>query len=162
MLRCDGRQRWKSRSNKDRRHHHLPLRHHLPPRGTAGSLGGGGYLTAGAEANHQSLHGRYVGTPSQKRRRHRWWLGSRDDDRLPRITGPCDRLTLLAIKKLTLTAALTQGRPLRHRLSFNMLWMDGPPSLHACNSHTCNKFHYTMMKNKLYHCKDGDMKIKQI
>jgi hypothetical protein len=39
---------------------------------------------------------------------------------------PAIALALLAIKKLTLTAALTserklaQGRPLRHRLSFNM------------------------------------------
>ena len=32
-----------------------------------------------------------LGPPSPQRRRHHWWLGSRDNDRLPRITGPCDR-----------------------------------------------------------------------
>ena len=42
MLRCDGRHRWESHSNEDRRHRHLPTLRRLPPRGTAGSLGGGG------------------------------------------------------------------------------------------------------------------------
>ena len=33
---------------------------------------------------------------------------------------------------------------------------------HTSNSHTCNEFRYTMTKKKLYHCKDGEMKIYQI
>jgi hypothetical protein len=74
-------------------------------------------LTAGAEANQ------YAGTPSQKRRRHCRWLGSRDDYRLPRITGPCDRAPAARDHQLVLTSErkLAQGRPLRHRLSFNSM-----------------------------------------
>jgi hypothetical protein len=82
-----------------------------------GAWEAGVYPTAGAEANHQSLHGRYVGTLSRKRRRHRRWLGCRDDDRLPRITGPCDRAPAARDHQLALTsertlATSTQGRPL--------------------------------------------------
>ena len=108
----------------------------------------GVYLTDGAVANHQSLHWWYVGTPSQKRRRHRRWLDSRDDDGLPRITGPCDRapaardhqLALASERKL---ATSTQGQPLQ-TLTLSLLYYgwDGvvPPSLMlAIPTHVTNK-----------------------
>jgi hypothetical protein len=102
-----------------------------------GAWEAGVYLTAGAEANHQSLHGQYVGTPSRKRRRHRRWLGSRDDDRLPRITGPCDRAPAARDHQLALVTS--RGGLFRHCLSFIMI-MDGRSTQpHASNSHTCKR-----------------------
>ncbi len=116
-----------------------------PPPTPSGAWEVGVYLTAGAEANHRSLHGRYVGTPPRKRRRHRWWLGSRDDDRLPRITGPCDRAPAARDHQLALTsecklATSTQRRPFP-TLSL-ILWMGRcmwSTLPHASNSHTCNE-----------------------
>jgi hypothetical protein len=92
MLRRDGRHRWESHSNEDMRHRHLPSRRRLPPRGASGSLGGRGLFNCWGRGEPSNVStGGTLGPPSPQRRRHRRWLGSRDDDRLPRITGPCDR-----------------------------------------------------------------------
>ncbi len=84
MFRCDGRHHWESCSNKDRRHRHLQSRRRLPPRGTPGSLGGGGLFNCwGRDEPSNVSSGGMLGPPSPQRRRQ---LGSWDDDRWNKLS----------------------------------------------------------------------------